>query len=116
MVGSAILRNLQSQGYTNIVYATSSELNLMDQLAVNDFFVSHRPEYVFMAAAKVGGIIVLGAVSLALGYTAGKEYAELEWPLDILIAIIWVIFGINMIGTILKRRERHLYVSTSFVI
>ena len=55
MVGSAILRNLQSQGYTNIVYATSSELNLMDQLAVNDFFVSHRPEYVFMAAAKVGG-------------------------------------------------------------
>ena len=57
MVGSAILRNLQSQGYTNIVYATSSELNLMDQLAVNDFFVSHRPEYVFMAAAKVGGII-----------------------------------------------------------
>ena len=61
-------------------------------------------------------IIVLGAVSLALGYTAGKEYAELEWPLDILIAIIWVIFGINMIGTILKRRERHLYVSIWFFI
>ncbi|MEP7321144.1 MAG: cytochrome-c oxidase, cbb3-type subunit I [Saprospiraceae bacterium] len=61
-------------------------------------------------------IIVLGALSLAMGYTTGKEYAELEWPLDILITIIWVIFGINMFGTILKRRERHLYVSIWFFI
>ena len=61
-------------------------------------------------------IIVLGAVSLALGYTSGKEYAELEWPIDILITIIWVIFGVNMFGTILKRRERHLYVATWFFI
>lgn len=61
-------------------------------------------------------IIVLGAVSLALGYTSGKEYAELEWPIDILIAIVWVIFGINMFGAIIKRREKHIYVGVWFYI
>jgi cytochrome c oxidase cbb3-type subunit I/II len=61
-------------------------------------------------------IIVLGAVTLLAGYTSGKEYAELEWPIDILIAIVWVIFGWNMFGTILKRRERHLYVAIWFYI
>lgn len=61
-------------------------------------------------------IIVFGATSLILGYTTGKEYAELEWPLDILITLIWVIFGVNMFGTILRRRERHLYVSIWFFI
>ena len=59
-------------------------------------------------------IIVAAAVSLPLGYTSSKEYAELEWPIDIAIALIWVVFGINMIGTILKRRERHLYVAIWF--
>src|SRR5690606_3401981 len=61
-------------------------------------------------------IIVLAAVTLLLGYTTGKEYAELEWPLDILITLIWVVFGWNMFGTILKRRERHLYVAIWFYI
>ncbi len=61
-------------------------------------------------------IIVLGALSLLYGYTTAKEYAELEWPIDILITIIWVIFGINMFGTIAKRRERHLYVAIWFFI
>ncbi|MCB0429076.1 MAG: cytochrome-c oxidase, cbb3-type subunit I [Flavobacteriales bacterium] len=61
-------------------------------------------------------IIVLAAVSLLLGKTTGKEYAELEWPIDILIALVWVSFGINMLGTILKRRERHLYVAIWFYI
>jgi cytochrome c oxidase cbb3-type subunit I/II len=61
-------------------------------------------------------IIVLAAVTLLSGYTTGKEYAELEWPIDILIALIWVIFGWNMFGTILKRRERHLYVAIWFYI
>ncbi len=61
-------------------------------------------------------IIVLAAVSLPLGYTTSKEYAELEWPIDILIAIVWVIFGWNMFGTILKRRERHMYVAIWFYI
>lgn len=61
-------------------------------------------------------IIVLAAVTLLSGFTTGKEYAELEWPIDILIALIWVIFGWNMFGTILKRRERHLYVAIWFYI
>ncbi len=61
-------------------------------------------------------IIVLAAVTLLAGFTTGKEYAELEWPIDILIALIWVVFGINMFGTIIKRRERHLYVAIWFYI
>jgi len=61
-------------------------------------------------------IIVAAAVTLPLGITTSKEYAELEWPIDIAIALIWVVFGINMIGTILKRRERHLYVAIWFYI
>ena len=61
-------------------------------------------------------IIVLGAITLLAGYTSGKEYAELEWPIDILIAVVWVAFGWNMFGTILKRRERHLYVAIWFYI
>lgn len=59
-------------------------------------------------------IIVAAAVSLLMGYTTSKEYAELEWQIDIAITIIWVIFGINMMGTILTRRERHLYVAIWF--
>ncbi|HTL82185.1 MAG TPA: cytochrome-c oxidase, cbb3-type subunit I [Bacteroidia bacterium] len=61
-------------------------------------------------------IIVAAAISLPLGYTTGKEYAELEWPIDIMIALVWVTFGINMFGTIIKRRERHLYVAIWFYI
>ncbi len=59
-------------------------------------------------------IIVGAAITLPLGYTTTKEYAELEWPFDIAIAIIWVTFGWNLIGTILKRRQRHLYVAIWF--
>ncbi len=61
-------------------------------------------------------IILAAAITLPLGITSGKEYAELEWPIDIAIAIIWIVFGINMFGTILKRRERHLYVAIWFYI
>lgn len=61
-------------------------------------------------------IIVAAAITLPLGLTTSKEYAELEWPIDIAIALIWVVFGINMIGTILKRRERHMYVAIWFYI
>ncbi len=57
MVGSAILANLKIKGYTNIVVRTSSELNLINQDDVADFFQKEQPEYVFLAAAKVGGII-----------------------------------------------------------
>ncbi|HWZ03979.1 MAG TPA: cytochrome-c oxidase, cbb3-type subunit I [Mucilaginibacter sp.] len=61
-------------------------------------------------------IIILAAITLPLGYTSSHEYAELEWPIDILITVVWVIFGINMFGTIIKRRERHLYVAIWFYI
>lgn len=61
-------------------------------------------------------IIVLAAVTLPLGITTSKEYAELEWPIDILIAVVWIIFGVNMMATIIKRRERHMYVAIWFYI
>ncbi|HOJ89568.1 MAG TPA: GDP-L-fucose synthase [Saprospiraceae bacterium] len=57
MVGSAILRNLRNKGYTNFLLKTSHELDLRDQKSVNDLFKEYQPEYVFLAAAKVGGII-----------------------------------------------------------
>jgi GDP-L-fucose synthase len=57
MVGSAIKRKLESNGYSNLVYRTHKELDLTNQQAVNNFFGSERPEYVFLAAAKVGGIL-----------------------------------------------------------
>jgi cytochrome c oxidase cbb3-type subunit I/II len=61
-------------------------------------------------------IIVAAAVSLPLGITSSKEYAELEWPIDIAIALVWVAFGVNMIGTILRRRVRSIYVAIWFYI
>lgn len=61
-------------------------------------------------------IIVSAVLTLPLGYTTGKEYAELEWPIDIAITIVWVIFGWNMFGTILTRRTEHLYVAVWFYI
>lgn len=56
MVGSALVRHLQAKGFTNIISRTSSELDLRDQAAVNEFFKKEKPLYVFLAAAKVGGI------------------------------------------------------------
>jgi len=61
-------------------------------------------------------IIVCAVLTLPFGITTSKEYAELEWPIDIMIALVWVIFGVNMFGTIIKRRERHLYVAIWFYI
>lgn len=61
-------------------------------------------------------IILAAAITLPLGYTSSKEYAELEWPIDIAIAIVWVVFGLNMIMTILNRRVRHIYVAVWFYI
>ena len=62
------------------------------------------------------GIIVSAVITLPAGLTSAKEYAELEWPIDIAIAVIWVAWGVNMMGTILKRREKHLYVAIWFYI
>lgn len=61
-------------------------------------------------------IILAAALTLPLGITSSHEYAELEWPIDIAIAVVWIAFGINMFGTILKRRENHLYVAVWFYI
>ncbi|MCU0625633.1 MAG: cytochrome-c oxidase, cbb3-type subunit I [Gemmatimonadaceae bacterium] len=61
-------------------------------------------------------IIVAAALTLPLGFTQAKEYAELEWPIDIAIAVVWVAFAINFFGTVARRRERHLYVAIWFYI
>jgi cytochrome c oxidase cbb3-type subunit I/II len=61
-------------------------------------------------------IIVSAALTLPLGISQSKEYAELEWPIDIAIALVWVIFAVNFFGTVARRRERHLYVALWFYI
>ncbi len=61
-------------------------------------------------------IIVIAALTLPLGFTTGKEYAELEWWVDIMIALVWVAFGLNMIMTMVKRRVQHLYVAIWFYV
>ena len=61
-------------------------------------------------------IIVLAAVTLPLGISVSKEYAELEWPIDILITLVWVVFAINFFGAIWTRREKHIYVAIWFYI
>ena len=59
-------------------------------------------------------VILAAAITLPLGYTSSKEYAELEWPIDIAITLVWVVFAINFFGTLLVRRERHIYVAIWF--
>ena len=59
-------------------------------------------------------VIVLAALSLPLGYTQGKEYAELEWPIDLLIAVVWVAYAVVFFGTIGIRKVRHIYVANWF--
>ena len=61
-------------------------------------------------------IILAAVITLPLGYTSSHEYAELEWPIDIAIAVVWIAFGINMFGTLIKRRENHMYVAIWFYI
>ena len=61
-------------------------------------------------------IILSAVITLPLGLSTSHEYAELEWPIDIAITLIWVVFGVNMFGTIIKRRERHMYVAIWFYI
>ena len=59
-------------------------------------------------------VIVLAAVTLPLGITSSKEYAELEWPIDVLIAVVWVSYAVVFLGTIVKRKVRHIYVANWF--
>lgn len=59
-------------------------------------------------------VILLAAITLPLGLTQGKEYAELEWPIDLLITVVWVAYGALFFGTIVKRRVKHIYVANWF--
>src|SRR3982750_556002 len=59
-------------------------------------------------------VIVLAAITLPLGFTQGKEYAELEWPIDILITLVWVAYAIVFFGTLYKRKVSHIYVANWF--
>jgi cytochrome c oxidase cbb3-type subunit I/II len=59
-------------------------------------------------------VIVAAALTLPLGFTTSKEYAELEWPIDLLITGVWLVFGANLLGTVARRRERHMYVAIWF--
>ncbi|MFZ4403619.1 MAG: cytochrome-c oxidase, cbb3-type subunit I [Pseudobdellovibrionaceae bacterium] len=61
-------------------------------------------------------IIVAAAITLPLGFSTAKEYAELEWPIDIAIAAVWVVFAVNFFGTLYRRREKHMYVAIWFYI
>ena len=59
-------------------------------------------------------IIVLAAITLPLGFTSGKEYAELEWPIDLLIAVVWVAYALVFFGTVATRKVKHIYVANWF--
>lgn len=77
LVGSAILRKLTKEGYTNIIYRTSSEVDLINQEATNSFFEEEKPEYIFLAAAKVGGVAALDK------YRADSIYGNLMIQLNV---------------------------------
>jgi cytochrome c oxidase cbb3-type subunit 1 len=91
-------------------------------LMATSFYVVQRTCQVRLLSDKLAAfvfwgwqlVIVAAAVTLPLGLTQGKEYAELEWPIDILIAIVWVAYAIVYFGTIAKRRVKHIYVANWF--
>ena len=79
---------------------------------------SHAPLFApILAAFTFSGwqlVLVLAAITLPLGFTGGKEYAELEWPIDLLIAVVWVSYAVVFFGTIMKRKVAHIYVANWF--
>ncbi len=91
-------------------------------LFATSYYVVQRTCQVRLFAGKLAAftfwgwqaVIVAAAVSLPLGITTSKEYAELEWPIDILIAVVWVAYAVVFIGTIAKRRVKHIYVANWF--
>ena len=91
-------------------------------LFATSYYVVQRTNHVPLFAPKLASftfwgwqlIIVLAAITLPLGITTSKEYAELEWPIDILIAIVWVSYAIVFFGTIAKRKTSHIYVANWF--
>nr|MBP7588862.1 cytochrome-c oxidase, cbb3-type subunit I [Thermoanaerobaculia bacterium] len=91
-------------------------------LFATSYYIVQRTCQVRLFAGKLAAftfwgwqlVILSAAVSLPLGITTSKEYAELEWPIDILIAVVWVAYAIVFIGTIAKRRVKHIYVANWF--
>jgi len=91
-------------------------------LFATSYYAVQRTCQAAMFAPKLGwftfwgwqAVILAAAISLPLGYTSGKEYAELEWPIDILITIVWVSYAVVFFGTIMKRQQKHIYVANWF--
>jgi cytochrome c oxidase cbb3-type subunit 1 len=91
-------------------------------LFASSYYIVQRTCHVRLLSDKLAAftfwgwqlIIVLAAVTLPLGITSGKEYAELEWPIDLAIAVVWVAYAINFIGTLAIRRVKHIYVANWF--
>jgi cytochrome c oxidase cbb3-type subunit 1 len=91
-------------------------------LFATSYYVVQRTSQVRLFSDKLAAftfwgwqlVIVLAAISLPLGYTSGKEYAELEWPIDILIALVWVSYAVVFFGTLIKRKVSHIYVANWF--
>ena len=91
-------------------------------LFATSYYVVQRTCHQRLISDKLAGftfwgwqvVIVAAAVTLPLGYTSGKEYAELEWPVDILIAAVWIAYALVFFGTIWKRRVKHIYVANWF--
>ncbi len=91
-------------------------------LFATSYYVVQRTCHVPLFAPKLAAftfwgwqaVIVLAAITLPLGFTSGKEYAELEWPIDILIALVWVSYAVVFFGTLVKRRTSHIYVANWF--
>ena len=99
LVGSAILRRLETDGYTNIIAKTHSELDLMVQKDVEEFFKKVRPEYVFLAAAKVGGILANST------YPAEFIYNNIMIQSNVIHSAY--LYGVKKEGR-LRKREKHL--------
>jgi cytochrome c oxidase cbb3-type subunit 1 len=91
-------------------------------LFATSYYIVQRTCHVRLFSDRLAGftfwgwqlIILLAAISLPLGMTSGKEYAELEWPIDVLIAIVWVAYGVVFFGTLARRRIQHIYVANWF--
>src|SRR3989304_658468 len=91
-------------------------------LFATSYYVVQRPSHArlfsdALGALTFGGsqrVIVLAAITLPLGITSGKEYAELEWPIDILITLVWVAYAVVFFGTLYKRKIPHIYVANWF--
>jgi cytochrome c oxidase cbb3-type subunit 1 len=88
----------------------------------SSFYVVQRTCHVRLFSDKLAAftfwgwqlVILLAAITLPLGFTQGKEYAELEWPIDILIAVVWICYALVFFGTIIKRKVTHIYVANWF--